>query len=152
MHMGATINVRLMKKTDIHQAASIHRKYLIDGRLQDVGYSIEDLFVAFIKHSPKTCFVAEKDNEVIGFVVGAIKEWSFGVERSGWIEMIEVDPKCMGMGTGKALGEALVSSFKAEGIEEVYTSVKWDSGDLIAFFKSIGFDKSPFINLKHGTE
>lgn len=92
--------------------------------------------------------VAEEDGEVLGFIIGCIKEWGFGVERSGWIEMIEVDPERMGKGVGKALGEALFSVFKEEGIKEVYTSVKWDSGDLISFFKSIGFDKSGFINLQ----
>ena len=76
-------------------------------------------------------------------------EWGFGVERSGWIEMIEVDPKLMGRGIGKTLGEALLRYFKDEGLKEVYTSVRWDSSDLIAFFKSIGFDKSSFINLEY---
>ena len=37
---------------------------------------------------------------------------------------------------------------KEEGLKEVFTTVRWDSSDLIAFFKSIGFDKSKFINLK----
>jgi ribosomal protein S18 acetylase RimI-like enzyme len=61
--------------------------------------------------------------------------------------MVEVDPKYMGQGVGKELGRSLLSSFKNVGITEVYTSVRWDSGDLIEFFKSIGFKKSSFINL-----
>ena len=84
---------------------------------------------------------------VLGFIVGAIKDWGFGLERAGWIEMVEVDPKYMGQGVGKELGRSLLSSFKNVGITEVYTSVRWDSGDLIEFFKSIGFKKSSFINL-----
>jgi len=137
-----------MKEKDISQAADIHRKVVREGLGQGTDYAIEDLFVSFIKKSPKTCIVVEKDNKVAGFIVGCIKEWGFGVEGSGWIEMIEVDPKLMGRGIGKTLGGALLSYFKDEGINEVYTSVKWDSGDLIAFFKSIGFDKSSFINLE----
>ena len=113
-----------------------------------MNYKIEDLFISYIKKSPKTCLVAEKDNKVAGFIVGCAMEWGFGVERSGWIEMIEVDPKLMGGGIGKTLGEALLRYFKDEGLKEVYTSVRWDSSDLIAFFKSIGFDKSSFINLE----
>jgi hypothetical protein len=42
----------------------------------------------------------------------------------------------------------LIKYFKEQKIKEVYTTVRWDSGDLIAFFKSIGFDKSSFINLE----
>ena len=148
----AEITVRSMKEKDINQAADIHRKVIREGLGQKMNYAIEDLFKSFIKKSPKTCIVAEKNGEVAGFVIGCIKEWGFGVERSGWIEMIEVDPKFMGAGIGKKLGEALIKNFKNEKISEVYTSIKWDSGDLVAFFKSIGFDKSSFINLKYKTD
>lgn len=144
--------IRPMKEKDINQAADIHRKVIREGLGQGMDYAIEDLFVSFIKKSPKTCLVAEEDGEVAGFIIGGIKEWGFGVERSGWIEMIEVDPKLMGKGIGKTLGEALVEYFRGEGIKEVYTSVKWDSGDLISFFKSIGFEKSSFINLEYKSE
>lgn len=144
------INVRPMKEKDITQAVDIHRRVVREGLVQSTDYPIEDLFKSFINKSPKTCIVAEKDNNVEGFVVGSIKEWSFGLERSGWVELVEVDPKFMGIGIGKKLGEALINIFKDEGIKEVYTSVQWDGGDLITFFKSIGFDKSSFLNLERG--
>jgi L-amino acid N-acyltransferase YncA len=146
------ITIRPMGENDISQAADIHRKVVREGLTQGIDYAIEDLFKSFIKKSPKTCIVAEKDERVTGFIIGAIKEWGFGVERSGWVEMIEVDPKLMGKGIGKSLGEALICHFKSEGIKEVHTTVEWDSGDLIAFFKSIGFDKSSFINLKYKSD
>jgi L-amino acid N-acyltransferase YncA len=145
------IHVRPMKEKDINQAADIHQRVIREGLGQSTKYAIENLFKTFIKKSPKTCIVAEKDERVVGFIIGFIKEWGFGVERSGWIEMIEVDPKIMGEGIGKTLGEALIQQFKNEKIKEVYTSIKWDSSDLIAFFKSIGFDKSGFINLEYKT-
>jgi len=148
----ADITVRPMKEKDISQAADIHQKVVREGLGQGIDYAIEDLFSSFIQKYPKTCLVAEKNNKVAGFIIGCIKEWGFGLERSGWIEMIEVDPKLMGRGIGKTLGEALIKYFKDEGIKEVYTSVKWDSGDLIEFFKSIGFDKSSFINLVSKTD
>ena len=146
------INVRSMKEKDISQAADIHRRVVREGLGKGIDYAIEGLFVSFIKKSPKTCFVAEKNGKVAGFIIGCIKEWGFGVDRTGWIEMIEVDPKLMGKGIGKTLGEALVRYFRDEGIKEAYTTVQWDSGDLISFFKSIGFDKSSFINLEYKSD
>ncbi len=148
----SNITVRPMKENDISQAAEIHRKVVREGLGQGTDYAIEDLFVSFIKKSPKTCLIAEKDKKVAGFIVGCIKEWGFGLERSGWIEMIEVEPKLMGEGIGKTLGDALLSVFNKESIKEVYTTIEWDSGDLVAFFKSIGFDKSSFINLEYKTD
>jgi ribosomal protein S18 acetylase RimI-like enzyme len=141
------ITIRPMREKDIAEAAGIHRRFLEDGLIQRAEYSIEDLFAAFIGHSPKTCLIAVENDVVVGFIVGDVKEWGFGVERTGWIEIVGVSPEHMGKGIGKALGEALIQYFKSEGIKEVYTSVRWDSGDLIEFFKSIGFDKSGFINL-----
>jgi ribosomal protein S18 acetylase RimI-like enzyme len=143
------IIVRSMKQKDINQAADIHRRVVREGLGQSMSYAIEDLFMSFIEKTPQTCIVAVRDDKVTGFIVGCVKEWGFGVERSGWIEMIEVDPKFMGKGIGKTLGAALIKYFKDKGINEVYTSVKWDSGDLIAFFKSIGFNKSSFVNLEY---
>ncbi|CAO0821527.1 hypothetical protein DFAR_2460002 [Desulfarculales bacterium] len=28
------------------------------------------------------------------------------------------------------------------------TAVRWDSGDMLAFFKNLGFDRYPLINLQ----
>ena len=145
----ADIIVRPMNEDDIGQAANIHRNVVREGLSQVPDYAIEDLFKSSIKKSPKTCLVAVTDSKVAGFIIGGVKEWGFGVEHSGWIEMIEVDTKQMGKGIGKTLAEALIKYFKDEGIKKVYTSVEWDSGDLISFFKSVGFDKSGFINLKY---
>ena len=147
--MMTDITIRPMQEKDISQAVDIHRKVVRDGLGQSMDYAIEDLFVSFIKKSPDTCIVAESNNTITGFIIGFIKEWGFGVERSGWIEMIEVDPKFMGKGIGKTLGETLISYFRQKGIKETYTTVQWDSGDLISFFKSIGFEKSSFINLEY---
>ena len=92
--------------------------------------------------------VAEKDGNVIGFFFGDIKHGDFGLEHSGWVEMIGVTPKFMGEGVGRALAQAAMDRFRQAGVKEVYTAVSWDAGDMLAFFKNIGFDLSNFINLK----
>jgi N-acetylglutamate synthase-like GNAT family acetyltransferase len=89
---------------------------------------------------------------VVGYVIGGIKEWEFGVEKSGWLEIIGIHPKYMGQGIGRMLGKSLLDHFKAKGIKNAYTVARWDSGDLLAFFKSIGFDRSDFINLERRLE
>jgi len=49
---------------------------------------------------------------------------------------------------GKALGEALMRYFETRGITTVRTTVEWDSGDLIAYFRTLGFERSGFIGLE----
>lgn len=141
------ITVKAMKRKDVDSAAAIHRRIIKEGLGQAMEYPIEKLFLTCIKSAPGLCLVAETDGAVAGFIVGSIKDWGFGVKRTGWIEIVGVSPEHMGKGIGKALGETLISHFRDKGIKEVHTSVRWDSGDLIEFFKSIGFDKSSFINL-----
>jgi len=93
-------------------------------------------------------FVASKDGRVVGFIIGEIKGEGFGLEQSGWIEVVGVHPRQMGIGIGRILAEKLFSFFKKEGIRDIHTAVRWDAGDMLSFFKAIGFDRSPFINLR----
>lgn len=109
----------------------------------------EQLVEGYIKNSVDTCLVAEVDDKVAGFMLGDIKAYGFGVPRSGWIEVIGVHPRHMGSGIGKKLGMELISVFKQKNVKHIFTSVRWDSGDLLAFFKSIGFLRSDFINLEN---
>ena len=92
-------------------------------------------------------FVATRDSKVIGFVIGEVKGEGFGLEQSGWIEVVGVHPSQMGAGIGHALAYRLFQYFKKRGIRDVYTAVRWDAVDMLSFFKSIGFDRSTFINL-----
>ena len=92
-------------------------------------------------------FVATRDNKVTGFVIGEVKGEGFGLEQSGWIEVVGVHPSQMGAGIGHALAHRLFQYFKKRGIRDVYTAVRWDAVDMLSFFKSIGFDRSTFINL-----
>ncbi len=93
-------------------------------------------------------FVASMDDRVAGFIIGEIKGESFGLEQSGWIEVVGVHPGHMGVGIGRILAKKLFEFFKRKGIRDIYTTVRWDAGDMLSFFKAIGFDRSPLINLR----
>jgi len=54
----------------------------------------------------------------------------------------------MGQSIGANLAEEILNYYRAQGVENVYTSVRWDSTDLLSFFKTLGFDRSNFINLR----
>lgn len=93
-------------------------------------------------------FVAELDGKVVGFMICNIIACGFGLlDKSAWIVMLGVDPECMGQGIGKRLAEEIFKVCKERGIKTVYSSVEWDSVDMLSFFKTLGFDRSNFINL-----
>ena len=80
-------------------------------------------------------------------MIGEVKGEGFGLHQSGWIEVVGVHPQAMGEGIGKAVIDKLFESFRRKKIRNVYTAVRWDSVDMVSFFKSVGFGLSDFINL-----
>ncbi len=94
------------------------------------------------------CFVAEYEGRVVGFMISSILSGVFGAEKSAWIAILGVDPKYMGRDIGRALAAEIFAFYKERGIKNIYTSVRWDSTDLLSFFKTLGFDRSNFINLR----
>jgi len=143
--MGA-IRVRQMKGTDVGAAADINRA--ITRRKASAKWT--SMVRKLIERNPGECLVAEEHGQVIGFILGEMKEFAFGAQRSGWIEVLGVHPRHMGKGVGMLLGSRLLSIFNKRGATRVFTAVRWDSGDLLAFFRSIGFDRSAFIILENG--
>ena len=93
-------------------------------------------------------FVAEYDGNVVGFMISYIVYGGFGFESSAWIATLGVDLKFMGQGIGKRLAGEIFRVYKERGIRYIFTSVRWDSVDLVSFFKTLGFDRSNFINLR----
>lgn len=94
------------------------------------------------------CFVAEIDGRVVGFMISYILTAGFGMAKSGWIATLGVSPDYMGQGIGAGLAEEIFAFYRSQGIENVYTSVRWDSTDMLSFFKTLGFDRSNFMNLR----
>jgi ribosomal protein S18 acetylase RimI-like enzyme len=91
--------------------------------------------------------VAIADKRVVGYVISEVMTNSFGLDQGGWLKNIGVLPQYMGKGVGQALAHKLFEAYRQKGITEIFTTSQWDWGDLLSFFKSLGFDRSNFINL-----
>jgi len=100
-----------------------------------------------IQNDSSLSLVALDGDQVVGFIISEIMTNSFGLDQSGWIKIIGVHPKHMGAGIGQSLITQLFKQFKKKKIMEIYTAAQWDAVDILSFFKSIGFDRSNFINL-----
>ena len=101
-----------------------------------------------VKKDNSVNVVAELDGKVVGFIITYILHGGFGLEKSAWIGLFGVEPKYMGSGIGKRMAKDVFDELKKKNIKNIFTSVKWDSVDLLSFFKSLGFDRCDFINLK----
>jgi len=67
----------------------------------------------YLERNPKTCFVAEKDNKIIGTILCG------NDGRRGFIYHAAVSPEERNNGVGTALVEAALDALKKEGINKV---------------------------------
>lgn len=138
------ITLREMKKEDAGAISAIY-----GGIIQKpVHPDFNGLIEQHAQRDEDICLVAELDGQVVGFMISYILTLGFGIEKSAWIATLGVKPECMGQGIGNKLAQKIFEYYKSEGINNVYTSVRWDSSDLLSFFKTMGFDRSNFINLR----
>jgi len=92
--------------------------------------------------------VAEINNNVVGYMLHTTLYAGFGIKKSAWIMAMGVYPDYMGQGIGLELANKLCEIYKEKGVSSIYSSVRWDSTDVLSFFKKLGFERSEFINLK----
>jgi ribosomal protein S18 acetylase RimI-like enzyme len=141
----------LIRKLETRDAEGITRIYgSITQSPVNIDFKrvIEDL----VKKADNACFVAELQGRVVGYMISYIVSGGFGIENSAWIAMLGVDPRLMGQDIGKNLAKETFQFYREKGIKDIYTSVRWDSTDLLSFFKTLGFDRSNFINLRRTLE
>jgi len=142
--MEASIKIREMGLGDAEFVAEIERSITKSNHKIDFTRVIQE----YIKRGDGISYVATVGDKVVGYMICYILHAGFGIERSAWIASLGVDPKYMGQGIGKKLAQVVLDKCREKGIRNVFTSVRWDSVDLLSFFKALGFDRSEFINLK----
>ena len=137
------ITIRRLKAEDSGEINKIYAAITRDASEADFEHIVRDQ----AGKPEDASFVAEHDGSVVGYMISSILTGIFGIKKSAWISMMGVHPRFMGRGIGEGLAEELFRYAKAQGLADIYTSVRWDSTDLLSFCKTLGFDRSNFINL-----
>lgn len=150
--MSASVSTRMLGMEDIDAILAIEEKIESASGLADPG-SLAHLKESAAYHiqqgDPLMNLGAEIDGKLVGFVLAETRMWEFGrAETAGWVKMLGVDPAYQGRGIGSKLGEALLSHFKRKKIRKVRTLVNWHDGELISYFKALGFDTLNMIPLE----
>jgi N-acetylglutamate synthase-like GNAT family acetyltransferase len=140
--------IRRMKKTDAEAIGKIDAAIEKRPALLD----FKQIVAEEVKRKMDSSYVAEIKGKVVGFMISFITYGNFGADRCAWIARFGVDPKWMGQGIGKRLAEEIFKVYKDKGVTEVFTSVRWDATDILSFFKTLGFERSNFINLWKKTD
>jgi ribosomal protein S18 acetylase RimI-like enzyme len=142
------VTIRKLSAADTNEIIRIYKSIT----LQSGDIDIEEVVADRAYRNTDACFVAEHQGRLVGFIVSYQMTGSFGIQQSAWIPTFGVDPDFMGRGIGKRLAEAVFNYYKAKGVQNVYTSVRWYDTDVLSFLRTIGFDRSEFINLQKRLE
>jgi ribosomal protein S18 acetylase RimI-like enzyme len=142
MSTDEEILIRKMKDSDISSIVSLDKR--ISGSYRPEMWNSE---IQHYLKNKSVCLVAEIQEQVVGFMIGTVHPWLFGIENGGWIEVLGVHPEHTAKGVGKKLGNKLLEEFQAYDVKVVYTCVEWTSSDLLEFFRALEMTKSNFITL-----
>ena len=146
------VKIRPLSLDNIKDIVRIEKR--IEGKLgiineERMEYLKEATKYNIERSDPMMSLGAELDENIVGFIIGEIRIWEFGIgEKTGWIRILGVDPDFQRRGIGRKLGEALLEHFERRGIKRVRTMAEWYTGDLISFFKSLGFNMLNMIPLE----
>jgi len=137
--------IRTMVPSDLDRIVEIDIKILEKPRPEYWEMKLE----LVEKRSQISSLVAELDGKVIGFIIGGVSRWEYGVpENIGWIDTIGVDPDYQKMGIAKILFAEMTDKLKKMGVDTINTFVTRRDWVLLKFFKSLGFQKGDMINLE----
>jgi len=145
MNSLKNVMIRTLKKDDLNAIVGIDEKVLGENRRNYWERKLEVMDNKFSQIS----LVAEAEGEVLGFILGDVSGWEFGVpETIGWIDTIGIDPAYQKKGLATALSRELIQNLKALGVKTIYTLVSWNDWDLLQFFHAMGFTRGDMINLE----
>jgi len=145
MNSLENVKIRTLKKEDLDAIVEIDEKVLGENRKNYWQRKLE-----LMNHkSSQISLVAEVEGEVVGFILGDVSGWEFGVpETIGWIDTIGVDPIYQKKGLATALAHELIKNLKAFEVKTIYTLVSWNDWDLLQFFHAMLFTRGDMINLE----
>jgi ribosomal protein S18 acetylase RimI-like enzyme len=92
--------------------------------------------------------VAVAGDEVVGFVIGEVRDWEFGSPPCGWVFAIDVRPDARQGGIGTRLLETVCAGFRQAGVRKVRTMLARENTLILSFFRSQGMMTGPFIPLE----
>ncbi len=138
----AEVIIRRMTEADLDRIKDIDRALVGSDRALSWPLRVEAHWWVY---RPMMNFVAEIGDEVVGFLLGDIRGAEYGVDTSGWIDMMGVVPKYQGRGIGRMLVEAFCEECQKNEVR-VRVVVREDDKRLISFWTSVGLKRGKLVS------
>jgi len=92
--------------------------------------------------------VAEAGGDILGYIVGEVRDWEFGSPPCGWVFGLGVRPQAREAGVATAMLKAITAAFRRQGVATVRTLIARDNRLVLSFFRSQGMMAAPVIPLE----
>ena len=104
------VQIRRLQKEDADEISRIYAAITMKAVDPDFKRVVEE----HAKRDDEACFVAEREDKVVGFMISYIVTAGFGMAKSAWIATLGVDPNFMGEGIGASLAKDIFKYYKAQ--------------------------------------
>ncbi|MBS3920193.1 MAG: GNAT family N-acetyltransferase [Deltaproteobacteria bacterium] len=138
---GIEMKIRPMEPEDINGILEVDRK--ISGMDRAVTY--QDLVRKGLGGEVDVSFVAEVDNQLVGFLLAYLTYVREELSEACVIQIFGVDPAYQKRGTASKLIQALMEKCRAKKIKLIRVMLAERDGDLQGFFKRLGFEHGRYI-------
>ncbi len=148
--MAAAIDIRPVRRGDLDAVIEIDA--MVTGmEKRDYWNSLYRRYADAVA-TGQHFLVAVAHGQVIGFVIGEVRDWEFGSPPCGWVFAIDVRPDARLGGTATQLLQAICAGFRRAGVSKVRTMLSRDNTLILSFFRSQGMMIGPFIPLEMDLE
>ena len=144
------IEIRTIQSDDLDQVIALDAA--ITG-IQKTDYWYELFHRYGIRGGQQRHFlVGARGNQVLGYVIGEVRDWEFGSTPCGWVFGLAVHPDARQSGLGSRLLDAVCDGFRRAGVRTVRTLLARDNNLILSFFRSQGMMAAPYIPLEMALE
>ena len=138
----STVIIRRMNQDDIDAVLALDRKISVERSL----LTEQDIVASQIGGSLDLNFVAQIDNNIVGFIMSRLAYLMIPFAEVCIIQGIVTDPSYQGSGIGSRLVSSLLDHCHTEGINTIRALVPEQDKKLQHFIEVQGFQRSNIIN------
>ena len=109
----------------------------------------QEMFARYGDDKSKQLFlVCEAGTEIVGFIIGEVRDWEFGSQPCGWVFALGVRPDIRLSGIATQMYSAMCDFFKQAGATTVRTMLARQDIESHSFFRSQGMMAGPYVQLE----
>jgi ribosomal protein S18 acetylase RimI-like enzyme len=144
---AGAISVRAVRRTDLDAVIAIDATVTGIEKRQ-YWQRIYRRYGIGSKGEQRWFLVALAGKQVVGFLIGEVRDWEFGSPPCGWVFAIDVDPQARQEGIGTRLLDALSDALRRTGVRKLRTLLSHENTLILSFFRSQGMMSAPLIPLE----